>query len=112
MSQFAKPSGFFGKILAKSMARGHKDFYKIALKVINPKKEDKYLEIGFGSRVFINKYMSQVSKISGIDHSEDMVKLASEINRKRLVRSGRYYNNKNTYDIKLNQEYRKLEIYI
>ena len=88
MSQFAKPTGFFGKILAKGMARGHKEFYKNALKAINPKKDDKYLEIGFGSGIFIKKYMSHVSKIAGIDYSEDMVKLASDINRK-LVESGK-----------------------
>ena len=88
MSQFAKPTGFFGKILAKGMARGHKEFYKNALKAINPKKDDEYLEIGFGSGIFIKKYMSHVSKIAGIDYSEDMVKLASDINRK-LVESGK-----------------------
>lgn len=88
MSQFAKPTGFFGKILAKGMARGHKEFYKNALKAINPKKDDKYLEIGFGSGIFINRYMSHVSRIAGIDYSEDMVKLASDINRK-LVESGK-----------------------
>ena len=88
MSQFAKPTGFFGKILAKGMARGHKPFYKNALKSINPKKDDQYLEIGFGSGIFINKYMSHVSNIAGIDYSEDMVRLASDINRK-LVESGK-----------------------
>jgi len=88
MSQLAKPTGFFGKILAKCMARGHKKLYKNVLKAINPKKNDKYLEIGFGSGLFIKKYMSHVSKIAGIDHSEDMVKLASNINRK-LVESGK-----------------------
>ena len=88
MSQFAKPTGFFGRILAKGMARGHKPFYKNALKSIKPKKDDNYLEIGFGSGVFINKHMPHVSRIAGIDHSEDMVKLASDINRK-LVESGK-----------------------
>jgi ubiquinone/menaquinone biosynthesis C-methylase UbiE len=88
MSQFARPTGFFGKILAKGMARGHNEFYKNALRVMNPKKDDEYLEIGFGSGVFINKYMSHVSKIAGIDYSEDMVKLASDINR-MLVESGK-----------------------
>jgi len=88
MSQFAKPTGFFGKILAKGMARGHKAFYKKAFEIIDPKKDDRYLEIGFGSGIFINKYMSNVSKIAGIDYSEDMVKLASNINRK-LVESGK-----------------------
>jgi len=88
MSQFAKPTGFFGKMLAKGMARGHKKFYKNALKAINPKKDDEYLEIGFGSGLFIKKHMSHVSKIAGIDHSEDMVKLASKFN-KELVESGK-----------------------
>ncbi len=86
MSQFAKPTGFFGKILAKGMARGHKHFYKNAARAIDPKNDDIYLEIGFGSGIFIKKYMSHVSKIAGIDYSEDMVKLASDINRK-LVES-------------------------
>ncbi len=88
MSQFAKPTGFFGKILAKGMARGHKDFYKNAARVINPTNDDIYLEIGFGSGIFIKKYMPHVSKIAGIDYSEDMVELASDINR-RLVESGK-----------------------
>ena len=88
MSQFAKPTGFFGRLLAKGMARGHKEFYKNTLRAINPKEDDKYLEIGFGSGIFINKYLSHVSKIAGIDYSEDMVKLASDVNKK-LVESGK-----------------------
>jgi len=88
MSQFAKPTGFFGKTLAKGMARGHKTFYKNALQAMNPTQDDTYLEIGFGSGIFIKKHMSHVSKIEGIDHSEDMVTLASEMNR-TLVASGK-----------------------
>ena len=88
MSQFAKPTGFFGKILAKGMAWGHKDFYKNTAKALNLKHDDKYLEIGFGSGLFIKKYVSNVSRIAGLDYSEDMVKLASSIN-KNLIKSGR-----------------------
>ena len=88
MSQFAKPTGYFGKILAKGMARGHREFYENALKVINPQKDDTYLEIGFGSGVFINKYLTHISRIAGIDYSEDMVKLASNVNKK-LIESGK-----------------------
>jgi ubiquinone/menaquinone biosynthesis C-methylase UbiE len=88
MSQFEKPRGFFGKILAKGMARGHKEFYKNAVKAINPKQNDEYLEIGFGSGIFIQKHMSHVSKIAGIDYSKDMVALALDIN-KELVESGK-----------------------
>lgn len=88
MSQFANPTGFFGKILAKGMAWGHKDFYKNTAKTLNLKHDDKYLEIGFGSGLFIKKYVSNVSRIAGLDYSEDMVKLASSIN-KNLIKSGR-----------------------
>ena len=88
MSQFAKPTGFFGEILAKSMAWGHKDFYKNTAKALNLKHDDKYLEIGFGSGLFIKKHVSNVSRIAGLDYSEDMVKLASSIN-KNLIKSGR-----------------------
>jgi len=88
MSQFANPTGFFGKILAKGMAWGHKDFYKNTAKALNLKHDDKYLEIGFGSGLFIKKYVSNVSRIAGLDYSKDMVKLASSIN-KNLIKSGR-----------------------
>jgi len=88
MSQFGKPTGLFGRLLAKGMAWGHRDFYKNTAKALGLKHDDNYLEIGFGSGLFIKKYVSHVSRIAGLDHSEDMVKLASSINRS-LIRSGK-----------------------
>jgi len=88
MSQFGKPTGLFGRILARGMAWGHKDFYKNTAKVLNLKHDDKYLEIGFGSGLFIKKYASHVARIAGLDCSEEMVNLASSIN-KNLIKSGR-----------------------
>jgi len=88
MSQFEKPIGFFGKLLAKGMAWGHRDFYKNTAKALDLKHDDKYLEIGFGSGVFVKKYASHVAKIAGLDYSEDMVNLASSIN-KDLIKSGK-----------------------
>jgi len=88
MSQFAKPTGFFGRFLAKGMAWGHKDFYKNTAKILDLKNNDKYLELGFGSGIFIQKYATHVSKIVGIDYSEDMVKLACSIN-KELINEGK-----------------------
>jgi len=79
MSQFANPTGFFGKILAKGMAWGHKDFYENTAKALNLRHNDKYLEIGFGSGLFIKKYAAHVARIAGLDHSEDMVNLASSM---------------------------------
>jgi len=88
LSQFTKPVGSFGKILAKGMAWGHKDFYENTAKVLNLRHEDQYLEIGFGSGFFIKKYASHVSRLAGIDCSKDMVEMANEINRE-LVESGK-----------------------
>ncbi len=88
MSQYTKPIGFWGRILAKGMAWGHRDFYKNTSKALCLKRDDKYLEIGFGSGYFIKKYVTNVSKISGLDYSKDMVELASDIN-KELVQSGK-----------------------
>lgn len=88
MAQFGKPTGLRGRLLARGMAWGHRDFYKNTAKALNLKHDDRYLEIGFGSGLFIKKYVSHVSRIAGLDRSEDMVRLASDIN-KGLVKSGK-----------------------
>jgi ubiquinone/menaquinone biosynthesis C-methylase UbiE len=88
MSQARKPTGFFGKLYARGMAWGHRSFYKNAAKALDLQPDDTYLEIGFGSGLFIKKYASHVSKIAGLDYSEDMVNLASSIN-KDLIESGK-----------------------
>ena len=88
MSQAKKPTGFIGKILARGMALGHRSFYKNTAKVLDLQPDDKYLEIGFGSGLFIKKYASHVTRIAGLDYSEDMVKLASSINE-NLIKSGK-----------------------
>ena len=88
MSQATKPKGFFGKLLARGMAWGHRGFYKNTARVADLQPNDVYLEIGFGSGLFIKKYASHVSRIVGLDYSEDMVKLATRLN-KDLVESGK-----------------------
>ncbi len=80
MSQFKKPAGVLGRITARGMAWGHRDFYKNTARIMNLSPEDKYLEVGFGSGMFIKKYARHVSEIAGIDYSEDMVNLAKAIN--------------------------------
>jgi ubiquinone/menaquinone biosynthesis C-methylase UbiE len=88
MPQAKKPTGFVGRFLARGMALGHRSFYKNTAKVLDLQPDDKYLEIGFGSGLFIKKYASHVSRIAGLDYSEDMVNLASSINE-NLIKSGK-----------------------
>jgi hypothetical protein len=100
MSQASKPTGFFGRLLARGMAWGHRGFYKNTARILNLKNDDKYLEIGFGSGLFVKKYASHVSHIAGLDYSEDMVKLASSINRD-LIESGKANSYKAMFPIYL-----------
>jgi ubiquinone/menaquinone biosynthesis C-methylase UbiE len=86
MSQASKPVGFFGRLFARGMAWGHRGFYKNTARILDLQSNDILLEVGFGSGMFIKKYASHVSRISGLDYSEDMVKLASSIN-KDLIKS-------------------------
>ena len=88
MAQIAKPTGFYGKILARGMALGHRAFYENTAKALRLTENDRYLEIGFGSGLFIKKYASHVSRIAGLDHSQDMVALATSVNR-RLIDAGK-----------------------
>ena len=88
MSQASKPVGFFGRLSARGMGLGNRGFYKNTARILNLQSNDIFLEIGFGSGIFIKKYASHVSRISGLDYSEDMIKLASSIN-KDLIRSGK-----------------------
>lgn len=84
VSQPAKPRGFWGRIIARLMPIAHRAIYKSVATVLNLQPEDDYLEIGFGSGIFIKSYASHVRSVAGLDYSEDMVKLATHINRKRV----------------------------
>jgi ubiquinone/menaquinone biosynthesis C-methylase UbiE len=88
MSRNSNPSGFFGRLHARGMAWGHRHFYSNTARILDLKQRDKFLEIGFGSGMFIRRYASHTSRIAGVDISGDMVKLASGINRD-LIQSGR-----------------------
>ncbi|MFO7618565.1 MAG: class I SAM-dependent methyltransferase [Thermoplasmata archaeon] len=88
MSQNSNPSGFLGRLHARGMAWGHRHFYRNTARVLDLGEEDRFLEIGFGSGIFIRKHASHVSRVAGLDISEDMVRLADSINCD-LVESGR-----------------------
>ena len=84
----AKPTGFSGRMPARIMAVTHKTIFNnldrcVAAKLDLP-PEDDYLEIGFGSGSFMRSHAPQVRSIAGLDHSEDMVRLATRYNRKRV----------------------------
>ena len=66
------------------MVTGHRTIYKNVAAALNLKPEDDYIEVGCGSGIFMKLYASHVHSVAGLDHSEDMVKLASRYNQKRV----------------------------
>jgi ubiquinone/menaquinone biosynthesis C-methylase UbiE len=84
LSQAAMPIGFWGRISARIMAIAHRNIYMNVAAALNLQPEDTYLELGCGSGLFMKKYASTAYSITGLDHSEDMVKLATHYNRKRV----------------------------
>ena len=87
-SQAACPRGFWGRFLAlRLMPMGHKPMYDRAAPALDLQPEDDFLEVAFGSGVFIKRYASHVRSVAGLDYSEDMARLAARVNRK-LVAAG------------------------
>jgi SAM-dependent methyltransferase len=86
--QLRKPSGFFGKLVAKMMEFRTRDSYKEIIAKMSPQKGDHILEIGYGPGLGIYQIASYSPgcMISGIDYSELMFHKASKRNKKFIDR--------------------------
>jgi ubiquinone/menaquinone biosynthesis C-methylase UbiE len=86
--QLRKPSGFFGKLVAKMMEFRNRGSYKEIIGKLSPQKGERILEIGYGPGVGIYQIASSFPgcMISGIDYSELMYHKASKRNKKFIDR--------------------------
>lgn len=84
--QFRKPTGFFGAIVARIMAKGNRPVYETLLKYMNVETGDKLFEIGYGPGVGIGLIMERYNPcaIYGIDFSELMYADAAARNKKYI----------------------------
>ncbi|HEX2959904.1 MAG TPA: class I SAM-dependent methyltransferase [Chitinispirillaceae bacterium] len=82
--QFRQPTGFFGKIVGKLMAKGNLPVINETIQRLEISDEDIILEIGYGPGLGIMEILSTNSKctMKGIDFSDLMYKIASKRNRK------------------------------
>jgi ubiquinone/menaquinone biosynthesis C-methylase UbiE len=89
MKQFGKPTGFLGNIAGFIMAKRSSNIKRSewGISLLNIQPSDYILEIGFGPGVAIHKMSELVTDgiIYGIDHSELMVKKASDRNKKAIL---------------------------
>ena len=79
-----KPSGWLGKKMY-SNPRGHyKAFHKI-LEKLNLQSDDHYLELACGGGRLLEMALKTVESAAAIDHSPDMICVASEQNRDAIA---------------------------
>jgi ubiquinone/menaquinone biosynthesis C-methylase UbiE len=92
VAQFARPTGFWGKIVGFILAHRPSNLERNewAISLLNLQPADRVLEIGFGPGVTIQKMSDIVTDgvIWGIDHSEVMFRQASKRNQ-RAIAAGR-----------------------
>lgn len=84
-SQCGNPRGVIGKIMTWAMNRVNGFMYNGIVKNLDLSEDTKILDIGFGNGYLEDLiYRKEKCSIYGIDISEDMVKLASEKNKKGI----------------------------
>jgi ubiquinone/menaquinone biosynthesis C-methylase UbiE len=85
-----KPSGFWGRRLAKRMNQSNAMLYDFVLDVMKPAEGDAILEIGFGNGNTFSKLFDACSNIqvTGLDFSASMVSEARKHNR-TLINEGK-----------------------
>jgi len=89
VKQCKKPTGRFGRFMARSMNYGHSKVTRWGLSYVSINKDDTILDIGCGGGKTVDTLAKAATKgkIYGIDYSEDSVLVASKINKK-LIKSG------------------------
>lgn len=90
--QLRRPSGRFAQKIGQKMNQVNKPLYDLTNEVMELRKNDHLLEIGFGNGKFFSDLFSKEKekelKVSAVDFSKEMVAEAKERNRD-LVSSGR-----------------------
>lgn len=89
--QARRPKGLFGKfIMSLIFSKGNAALNAFTYELMSVQKDDKILEIGFGTGNLIHKMAGQIDKgfIEGIDFSSTMMSIAQKKNEK-YIKSGK-----------------------
>jgi ubiquinone/menaquinone biosynthesis C-methylase UbiE len=80
--QLRRPSGILAGKVGKKMNKTNGFLYHFTIKAMNLKDNESILEIGFGNGIFFDGIFSKANnlKISGLDFSPEMVKVATANN--------------------------------
>ncbi len=81
------PSGWLGSFIGRIMAHETAKENAAAIELLRLEPTDRVLEVGFGHGRTIQALVSHVpeGRVSGIDHSPDMLRLATSVNRDAIA---------------------------
>ena len=88
VKQFAKPTGAFGSLIGHAMAFKNRERSEWVASLLDLKSHERVLEIGFGPGTDIARASRAAAFVAGVDHSEAMLRQASQRNRD-AIRDGR-----------------------
>ncbi len=80
-----RPSGWLGRKMYHD-PKGHYPSFRMVMERLQLRPEDKFLEVACGGGSLLEMALEKVVCAAAIDHSADMVKLASERNRLAIER--------------------------
>ena len=80
-SQFAKPTGALGWAVGHAMAFQNRQRSEWVFSLLDLRPEDRVLEIGFGSGTDLARASGVAAFVAGVDHSDVMLRQASQRNR-------------------------------
>ncbi|MDD7305190.1 MAG: class I SAM-dependent methyltransferase [Peptoniphilaceae bacterium] len=84
-----KPKDSFGgRLMLKSMNKGHEKLAKWGRSYLEIKKDDIILDLGCGGGRNIEYFLTKANKVYGIDYSKTSVEMASFLN-KEAIKEGR-----------------------
>ena len=86
MKQGSKPTGLLGKLIGSMMNRHHSRIYHWALELVDLTGTLTTLDIGCGGGKAVQLLAARMpqSTVHGLDHSPEMVQLASHVNTKAI----------------------------
>ena len=89
-AQLRKPSGELGNEVAQRMNEGNREMNLGTIDMLEISANDHVLEIGMGNGFFAKDILSRAEGVTytGCDYSEDMIRLAEELN-KEFVQAGK-----------------------
>jgi SAM-dependent methyltransferase len=86
--QLSRPSGVAGRLVARGMNRGNRDFNARAIEQLDVRRGERVLDLGFGGGLTFGPLLARGATVVGVDRAPDMV-AAAESRHRADIEAGR-----------------------